>query len=158
MAGSSGRNGGERLMAFLEDQEMGNRVSYGSVVAPYQGPLNPPLRGWTVDFVSVGRLEGLTSTCRAVLLEGPEEDLILRLNNGEKETVDLSALAAAVKMVPRQICACCGAAKSPTTSLSQCAACKTVLYCSRACQVRHWKLGHKGACKAAVQAAKGGSG
>ena len=40
--------------------------------------------------------------------------------------------------------------------LSQCAACKTVLYCSRACQASHWKLGHKAACRAAV-AARGGA-
>ena len=37
--------------------------------------------------------------------------------------------------------------------MSVCSKCKVTRYCSRACQVAHWKAGHKHACAAEVQAA-----
>jgi hypothetical protein len=40
-------------------------------------------------------------------------------------------------------CACPGC---PNCAVSMCDACKSVVYCSRACQKRHWPA-HKAACK-----------
>jgi hypothetical protein len=45
------------------------------------------------------------------------------------------------------------------TALRKCAQCLGVLYCSRECQVKHWKDGHKQHCKeiaAAMEALKAG--
>ncbi|KDQ63533.1 hypothetical protein JAAARDRAFT_75870 [Jaapia argillacea MUCL 33604] len=36
----------------------------------------------------------------------------------------------------------------PLPKLSQCAGCKSAFYCSKACQVKDWKLRHKRYCKA----------
>ena len=44
-------------------------------------------------------------------------------------------------------CACCAKVATVNKQFSQCAACKTVHYCSRECQKSHWKSGHKAACK-----------
>lgn len=42
---------------------------------------------------------------------------------------------------------CCREAEStPTKKLKQCAVCEAVSYCSRDCQVKHWKDGHKSDC------------
>ena len=47
-------------------------------------------------------------------------------------------------------CANCGALENPPdTTLSACARCHVVFYCSRTCQVQHWKqkpAGHKQFC------------
>ena len=149
MAASGGRDGAARLMAYLEDQELANNATFGPVAAYDTSQFE---RAWVVDYASVGRLEGLTSTTTALLVEAPEEDVFLMLNNGEKEAVDFKAVAASLRHVPRRVCAACGGSSS---KLSQCAACKTVLYCSRACQASHWKLGHKAVCRAAVAARAG---
>ena len=54
---------------------------------------------------------------------------------------------------PTAACAECGA---PGVRLQRCAACMTTAYCSRACQVKHWKA-HKKDCKAARAAGSGGA-
>jgi len=46
-----------------------------------------------------------------------------------------------------QVCACCKKGSMPTNTLKKCSACKRVLYCSKECQSRHWKEGHKKVCK-----------
>eukprot|EP00899_Mesostigma_viride_P014510 jgi/Mesvir1/2305/Mv19338-RA.1 len=43
----------------------------------------------------------------------------------------------------KKACATCGA---QATSLSQCGRCRLVHYCSRECQKKHWKEGHREAC------------
>ncbi|PRW57503.1 putative splicing factor 3A subunit 1 isoform A [Chlorella sorokiniana] len=56
--------------------------------------------------------------------------------------------------VPRQLhlpeCAACG---KHALQLMKCGACKTVAYCSKACQTQHWRAGHKHEC-AALKAAR----
>jgi hypothetical protein len=42
-------------------------------------------------------------------------------------------------------CGSCGAQAS--SNMKRCTACKKVSYCSRECQVKDWKLRHKGVCK-----------
>jgi MYND finger/Sel1 repeat len=42
-------------------------------------------------------------------------------------------------------CGCCGKTRKET-SLRRCSKCKSVGYCSKACQRKHWKMGHKRDC------------
>jgi hypothetical protein len=44
-------------------------------------------------------------------------------------------------------CANCGIASQGDEQFKQCARCKAVYYCSKKCQVEHWKAGHKVDCK-----------
>jgi hypothetical protein len=48
----------------------------------------------------------------------------------------------------RQMCATCGKQGDKECVLKQCARCKAFFYCSKECQVKHWKAGHKVDCKA----------
>jgi hypothetical protein len=56
------------------------------------------------------------------------------------------------------MCACCEE-HYKRTALRKCGQCLGVLYCSRECQVKHWKEGHKQHCKeiaAAMEAIQAG--
>ena len=44
-----------------------------------------------------------------------------------------------------KICACCGS--QPQEKLKVCARCKSFHYCSKECQTKHWRAGHKVDCK-----------
>ena len=154
--GAPSRTGGERLEFFVEDQEMGNTFKYRERAAERPGPL--PARvaaAWLASYTTVGRQEGLLATTQCVLFECDEEDVIVRLNNAETEGVDFEALCASFRVVQRQVCASCGQAAA---KLSQCAACKSAVYCSRRCQVAHWKSGHKAECPALARAIHAGGG
>lgn len=58
-------------------------------------------------------------------------------------------------------CAFCGKASTAEQPLSTCTRCKTVRYCSRPCQLKAWRAGHKESCGAALptpsRIARGGS-
>jgi hypothetical protein len=47
----------------------------------------------------------------------------------------------------KHICANCGKERDKECALKQCARCKAFSYCSKECQVKHWKAGHKADCK-----------
>jgi hypothetical protein len=47
----------------------------------------------------------------------------------------------------KHICANCGKQGDKENSLKQCVRCKVFSYCSKECQVKHWKAGHKVDCK-----------
>ena len=47
----------------------------------------------------------------------------------------------------KQICANCGRQRDKECILKQCARCQVFSYCSKKCQVQHWKAGHKVDCK-----------
>jgi MYND finger len=51
-----------------------------------------------------------------------------------------------VKFLNWDTCACCNAHGS-NAKVRLCKACKTVRYCSRECQKRHWRMGHKVDCQ-----------
>ena len=48
----------------------------------------------------------------------------------------------------------CAAPGCPKEAHLKCSRCQTVRYCSKACQVTHWKAGHAKACRAAPAAPK----
>ena len=47
-----------------------------------------------------------------------------------------------------RLCSCCHAAETSQKKLSACSGCKVALYCSRECQRRDWRAGHKHTCAA----------
>ena len=47
----------------------------------------------------------------------------------------------------KQICANCGKQRDEKCVLKQCSRCQVFSYCSKECQVKHWKAGHKVDCK-----------
>ena len=51
-------------------------------------------------------------------------------------------------------CSTCGKTETEVAKLSLCSGCRSTRYCSKECQIRAWKEGHKLACKAIVNAAK----
>ncbi len=53
---------------------------------------------------------------------------------------------------------CCGCEK-PSSNLKKCSSCGVAAYCSRACQVQHWKEGgHKQECAQLAAGSSGGAG
>lgn len=44
-------------------------------------------------------------------------------------------------------CAQCGEPETESRKLSHCSRCKQVMYCTRECQRKAWKAGHKNACR-----------
>jgi TPR repeat protein len=42
----------------------------------------------------------------------------------------------------------CGCCANKTRDLQNCASCKSVGYCGKECQIKHWKMGHKADCQA----------
>ena len=47
----------------------------------------------------------------------------------------------------RKTCGNCGRRAEEGETFNHCSRCKVVPYCSKACQVHHWKNGHKKACQ-----------
>ena len=55
----------------------------------------------------------------------------------------------AVEQAPqRRVCGGCGASEAPGATFQACSRCKAQHYCTKDCQVRAWKAGHKGQCVA----------
>ena len=48
----------------------------------------------------------------------------------------------------RRVCGGCGASESPGLVFQACSRCRRQHYCTKDCQVRAWKAGHKGECVA----------
>ena len=51
----------------------------------------------------------------------------------------------------RKTCGNCGRRAEEGETFNHCSRCKVVPYCSKACQVHHWKNGHKQACQDAQE-------
>ena len=49
------------------------------------------------------------------------------------------------------VCGNCGRNSDQDETFKHCSRCKIVVYCCRACQVQHWKNGHKQDCRAASE-------
>ena len=58
--------------------------------------------------------------------------------------------------VADKIMAACGGCRGmfQKGTLKKCARCKTSSYCGQACQLSHWKTGHKAECKPAAKTKK----
>jgi hypothetical protein len=53
-------------------------------------------------------------------------------------------------------CGHCHKEQGNQTTFSSCAACRSVVYCSRECQKNHWAAGHKRLCRKPQPAAAAG--
>ena len=114
---------------------------------------NPP----RVKPENAGALRALMlASCRVAacsgLLAGSIQKL-LEMQQGVADRKD-SAAAAASAAPGLRTCAlaCCGAKEAHPQHFKSCAACKTVVYCSKEHQVKDWHA-HKAACKAARKVA-----
>ena len=97
LGGPSGRL---RLKEFLRYQEEENDVTLDS--ADEFKCSEPPFEhAWLVEYRSVGKLQGRTTETTAILLESPEADMILRLNNAHTENVSLAPIVGALRRNPQ---------------------------------------------------------
>jgi len=63
---------------------------------------------------------------------------------------DLSEKNTSASKTPRpKHLSVCGHCQETNCQLQNCSRCKDIAYCSRECQIKHWKLGHKLVCKPA---------
>lgn len=94
-------SGRQRLIEFLRFQEAENDATFTQEPDMILFALQPPfVRGWLVPYSSVGKMSGRTTNTTAMLFEGPEADVILRLNNGATENVDFRQIAKSLHVVP----------------------------------------------------------
>jgi hypothetical protein len=94
-------------------------------------PATPPPGG------SAGTGGGAGSTRRAAAAAEPGTGF-------ERSSGGGSSGSSRPRVKPSRPCAQCG---ELFPKLKQCSRCKAVAYCSRDCQVAHWKAGHKEACQ-----------
>merc|ERR1740123_2302464 len=83
-----------------------------------------------------------TLTRREVLLT-----LAGEMRIGKEIQGNLNALCAESSSL---VCAQCCIAPTAPQKLFQCDACRRACYCSRSCQRKHWKAGHREACKTMI--------
>ena len=70
------------------------------------------------------------------------ELLTMAANQGHQNAQDL-LVSLRTSTPPQGACASCGAESAPL----KCSRCKVAMYCSKACQVEHWKRGgHRDLC------------
>ena len=86
------------------------------------------------EFYMFGRRVLEMSRAKAVEL------LTIAANQGHQNAQDL-LVSLRTSTPPQGACASCGAESAPL----KCSRCKAIMYCSKACQVEHWKRGgHRG--------------
>ena len=92
-------SGKQRLMEFVNYQEKGNDATFKAPVEVERHD-SPFERVWLIEYKSVGKLEGRTTRTMAALLQSPEADVILRLNNGGTENVCFPSIVGSLRRVP----------------------------------------------------------
>ena len=91
-----GPSGRQRLMEFVRYQEEENDVTFANAFE-FKCRELPFERAWSVEYRSVGKLQGRTTETTAILLESPEADMILRLNNGDTENVSFPSIVGSLR-------------------------------------------------------------
>jgi len=84
---------------------------------------------------------------------GVQARFVQHINESIAERAAARAAASAPELLRSCALASCGAKEAHVSHFSRCAACKTVVYCSKTCQTADWP-DHKKACKAARKAAE----
>ena len=95
-----GPSGRQRLMEFVRYQEEENDVTFANAFE-FKCRELPFERAWSVEYRSVGKLQGRTTETTAILLESPEADMILRLNNGDTENVSFPSIVGSLRRNPQ---------------------------------------------------------
>ena len=93
-------SGKQRLMEFVRYQEEENDVTFANAFE-FKCRELPFERAWSVEYRSVGKLQGRTTETTAILLESPEADMILRLNNGDTENVSFPSIVGSLRRNPQ---------------------------------------------------------
>ena len=93
-------SGKQRLCEFVNYHEQENDATFKAPVEVKSCHDSPFERVWLIEYKSVGKLEGRTTRTLAALLEGPEADVILRLNNGGTENVCFPSIVGSLRRVP----------------------------------------------------------
>jgi len=98
--------------------------------------------------------EALKQLCRhGVLTADQQARSEQNMENIDAKVKAARAAASAPELLRSCALASCGAKEAHVSHFSKCAACKTVVYCSKDCQLADWP-DHKKACKAARKAAE----
>ena len=92
-------SGKQRLCEFVNYHEEENDATFKAPVE-IEHLWSPFESGWLIEYKSVGKLEGRTTRTMAALLESPEADVILRLNNGDTENVCFPSIVGSLRRVP----------------------------------------------------------
>ena len=77
-----------------------------------------------------------------------EVDSEIRRSRGRRELPTSGLLTVGVDVAPR-LAKACTFCNLHTLHLLKCSQCKAASYCSKECQLKHWKSGHKQECKLA---------
>ena len=115
------------------------------------------------ELVASGRVaaaleEGAVTACGALSLSAPPEEAAEAASNGAAAApsdggaaAEPSAGAGRPARSPLVLLGACHyqecARVAPRRALKRCSACKRMVYCSAACQRKHWDAGHRTACK-----------
>ncbi|MCL7026115.1 hypothetical protein MKW94_003246, partial [Papaver nudicaule] len=67
------------------------------------------------------------------------------INNGERGLRNGNNSSNQIITITRTVRDCCSVCGNPANS--RCSRCKSIRYCSRDCQIQHWRAGHKLECK-----------
>ena len=94
-----GPSGKQRLMEFVSYHEEENDATFKAPVEVERHDSSFE-SVWLIEYKSVGKLEGRTTRTMAALLESPEADVILRLNNGDTENVCFPSIVGSLRRVP----------------------------------------------------------
>ena len=92
-------SGKQRLCEFVNYHEEENDATFKAPVE-IEHLWSPFESGWLIEYKSVGKLEGRTTRTMAALLESPEADVLLHLNNGDTENVSFHLIAGSLRRVP----------------------------------------------------------
>jgi hypothetical protein len=156
-----------RLGAFCDLVDEAVALSIGTqrvqdTYSPYEELLQMRLRTgielWRHQRSTVALAERLAEALKQLNLHGANnaDDEARSEQNLEKNIADLTAAEAAAsapELLRRCALASCSVKEAHVSHFSKCAACKTVVYCSKTCQLADWPA-HKKACKAARKAAE----
>ncbi|CAH0379213.1 unnamed protein product [Pelagomonas calceolata] len=93
-------SGKQRLCEFVNYHEEENDATFKAPVEVKSCHDSPFESVWLIEYKSVGKLEGRTTRTMAALLESPEADVILRLNNGDTENVCFPSIVGSLRRVP----------------------------------------------------------
>jgi len=112
---------------------------------------------WRQQRSTAAHAERLAEALKQLSIHGVvSADQQARMDQGVKEghakLAAARAAASAPELLRRCALASCGALEAHVRHFSRCSACKTVIYCSKDCQLADWPA-HKKACKAARKAA-----
>ena len=130
--------------------------------SPYEVQLKDHLHAgvelWRQQSSTAAHAARLAEALKQLSIHGAfKADQQARMNQKLKDICAKIEAAQSAASAPERLRSCalasCGALEAHVRHFSRCSACKTVVYCSKTCQLADWPA-HKKACKAARKAAE----